>query len=134
VITHGVPMRLIFLALILLGAQVSVAQLVITTTHVAYFRGPCDKHKTEPPASVTPLQASGGSGSYTWTVVAGTFPPGMTLNSDGTWGGIVNWEWAKNHNQVPYHSVTVEVTDTFSSATAQGDVTFYFTTTGLGGN
>jgi len=48
-------------------------QLVITTTSLS-------DGNVGTPYSQT-LQASGGSGSYTWSVVVGTLPPGLSLNS-----------------------------------------------------
>ncbi len=36
------------------------------------------------------LAASGGSGGYTWTIVDGSLPGGLTLSSNGTISGVVN--------------------------------------------
>ena len=38
-------------------------------------------------AYTTPLAASGGTGTYVWSVTAGAVPTGLTLNADGTWAG-----------------------------------------------
>jgi hypothetical protein len=50
-----------------------------------------------------PLNTIGGIPPYTYSVVDGSVPPGLTLNSNGTWSGIPN--------QVGAYSFDVVVTD-----------------------
>jgi hypothetical protein len=54
-----------------------------------------------------PLSASGGTGSYTFAVTAGSPPTGLTLNSNGTWSGTPS---AANT-----FDFTVTATDTISN-------------------
>ncbi|MGD9045012.1 MAG: PQQ-dependent sugar dehydrogenase, partial [Desulfobacterales bacterium] len=50
------------------------------------------------------LQASGGLPPYSWTIVSGTLPPGLSLNPNGTISGIPIQQWK--------YTFTVEVSDT----------------------
>lgn len=51
--------------------------------------------------------ATGGAGSKTFSVVAGTFPPGLTLHADGTWSGT--------RTTTGTYSFTIRATDAFGS-------------------
>ena len=44
----------------------------------------------------TRLEATGGSGSYTWSLVGGGLPAGITLNTDGTLSGVTSEVCAAN--------------------------------------
>ena len=50
------------------------------------------------------LLASGGRPPYTWTIVSGALPPGLSLNADGTISGIPTQQWK--------YDFTLQVTDT----------------------
>lgn len=87
--------------------------------------GSCDKGATErgliivtnevlPYGSIndpygTPIVADFGTPTYTYTVVGGTVPAGLTLNSDGTWSGVAT--------ETRLYSFTVQATDSQAIAT-----------------
>lgn len=58
---------------------VAYAPLTIDTASL-----PAAKKKT---AYSTQLQASGGKPDYSWSVISGSLPPGLSLSPDGTLGG-----------------------------------------------
>ena len=64
------------------------------------------------------LRATGGLPPYTWSVSAGTFPPGLTLTADGTAGG--------KNTAAGKFSYTVKVVDSAgAAATKPAAVTVY---------
>jgi len=67
------------------------------------------------------LEARGGTGSYTWSLVGGVLPSGLTLQADGRVTGEANL--------VGRHDFTVEVRDD-ASATAYASVRLKVTRTG----
>jgi hypothetical protein len=56
------------------------------------------------------LVSNGGTGPYTWSLISGSLPPGLSLNGNGAISGNVG-------NSVGVHNFTVQVTD-LTSATA----------------
>jgi hypothetical protein len=56
-----------------------------------------------------PLTATGGVGAYTWSVVSGTLPPGMVLDSKT---GVISG----TTSTTGVYNFTVQVTDSFSTA------------------
>jgi len=63
-----------------------------------------------------PLQATGGSGIYTWSLVSGSLPPNLSLSSSGVISGNITDNASINS---PYN-FTVEVSD--GTQTAQADL------------
>src|SRR5438477_3915406 len=64
------------------------------------------------------LGASGGTAPYAWSIVAGTFPPGLSLSSNGGVSG--------SNTTAGAFGFTVSVSDSGGqSATAPGKVTVY---------
>lgn len=90
--------------------------------------GSCDKGATErgliivtnevlPYGSIndtygTPIVADFGTPTYTYTVVGGTLPAGLTLNTDGTWSGIAT--------ETKLYSFTVQATDSATFVRGSG--------------
>jgi hypothetical protein len=74
---------------------------------------------TQTAAYLATLEASGGSGSYTWSLASGsTLPSGLTLSSAGVVSGtLASSVLAENY------TFTVKVTDTSSQATATSAMT-----------
>ncbi|NVN97281.1 putative Ig domain-containing protein, partial [Candidatus Nomurabacteria bacterium] len=57
------------------------------------------------------LSASGGSGSYTWTLLSGTMPPGMSLTATGQlWGPVTG---------PGTYTFTIQVTDSLLTTASQ---------------
>jgi CSLREA domain-containing protein len=61
------------------------------------------------------ISASGGTGSYTFAVTAGSVPTGLTFNPDGTWSG--------SPSQPGASTFTVTATDSGTSCTGTQDYT-----------
>ncbi len=62
------------------GGYTTTAPLAVSTT------SPLPGALTSAPYTQS-LSATGGTGPYTWSVTAGSLPPGVTLGSDGTFAG-----------------------------------------------
>ncbi|MBZ0136341.1 MAG: putative Ig domain-containing protein [Planctomycetes bacterium] len=94
------------------GGSSNPAPLTITTTTIPGFVVP-GMPGPLPPYNAT-ISATGGSGNYSWSVVSGTLPAGLTLAPTGTPDTTITGTLAT----IPYTSFTVQVTDSnFATAT-----------------
>ena len=113
------------LAIVVLAGGIGAQTPTITPTTVVYeWRGSCDGN----PTTIRPvLQATGGSGNYTWTAL--TAPPAnLTLNTDGTFSGDIDHVVA---GPAPW-TFDVEVLDTTSMNTAQATITMIYVSSSPG--
>jgi hypothetical protein len=91
-----------------------VCPLVVTTSYLA----PNDQANVGQAISSVTLQEAGGTGPYTWSVLAGSLPPGVNLNS-----GVVSG----TPTAAGSYAVTLQVTD--STAGTQRTASRSFTLT-----
>ncbi|RKY17926.1 MAG: hypothetical protein DRP63_02880, partial [Planctomycetota bacterium] len=90
------------------------AELLITTTSLpAGYDGQTGYSET--------LTATGGTGSYSWSIVSGDLPPNLTLDSSG----VISGDIASNASSSSPYNFTVEVTDGQQTVQANFSVTVY---------
>ncbi|MGD1093719.1 MAG: PKD domain-containing protein, partial [Bryobacteraceae bacterium] len=87
------------IAAVTLGVTVSAAQITTTQLNTGLLGAPYSQQ----------LTASGGSGTYTWSVTSGTLPTGMTLSTGGLLGGTPSATTPQNGTPI-----TFKITDTSS--------------------
>ena len=89
------------------------APLMITTTAIPGFTVPGASGSTMPSYAAT-ISATGGSGGYSWSVVAGTLPQGLSIAPTGTPSTTITGTMTSPTTT----SFTVQVTDSaFATAT-----------------
>jgi hypothetical protein len=115
--------------LLALGAAGASAQLMIETTIVGIHRDPCDLDG--PQISVDEMEASGGSGKYSWRIFSGHPPHGLKLRSNGKWKGEVDWDWFDGNDDT---FADIEVTDVETEEVVYAIVVFRSTGGDIGGS
>ncbi|RKY11296.1 MAG: hypothetical protein DRP82_07645, partial [Planctomycetota bacterium] len=68
------------------------------------------------------LTATGGTGTYTWSIVSGDLPPNLTLDPST---GVISGDIASNASSSSPYNFTVEVTDGQRTAQADLSITVY---------
>lgn len=94
------------------GGSGTPAALSITTTTIPSFTVPGAPGTSMPPYTAT-ISATGGTGTYSWSIVAGTLPNGLSIAPTGTPDTTISGTMTSPVTT----SFTVQVTDS-NSATA----------------
>lgn len=103
------------------GGSGTPAALTITTTSIPSFTVP-GAPGTSMPAYNATISATGGTGSYSWSIVSGSLPAGLTLASSGTPDTTISGTMTSPSTT----SFTVQVTDASANTATMAYTLFVY--------